>query len=332
MIYPMERAVSGRSGGGDCRKEDAGLPLPILRFELEFQAERPFGANGYRGSAWRGVFGHALKRLVCIWRERDCPRCLVAKNCAYPYLFETPMARSNEEREELSPHPFLLEIAGEWGRRMVDRERLIVTLLGDGGKSWPYVLQAFREAGAMGFGPQKARMELQSIRQEDPVGSGQWREAWGPGDGLTVLPPSTPAIPPQPEVLRIRFATPVRLRLQQSLVSPAELTPLRFLEAVERRAGMLAKLHGEGRPAGTGRRAARWAERVRELHRNLRWQDWERFSNRQKRKILMGGVSGDWEWYLEPDWDGWELLWTFQWLHVGKGTSMGLGRYQIEVL
>jgi hypothetical protein len=332
MIYLLEPAITPMEVVGDRYCEETGLPLPMLRFELEFLAERPLAVSGYRGSAWRGVFGHALKRLVCIWRERDCARCLVAKNCAYPYLFETPMTRSNEEREEASPHPFLLEIGGGWGQRVIERERLTVTLLGEGCKSWPYVLQALREAGGMGFGPQKTRMELQSIRQENPAGSGQWGVAWQAGEPVTVLPPSAPVAPPQPEVFRMHLSTPVRLRLQQSLVSVNELTPLRFLEAVERRASMLAKLHGEGRPNGGPRRAARWAERVRVLHRNLRWQDWERYSNRQKRKILMGGITGEWEWAIEEDWDGWEVLWAFQWLHVGKGTSMGLGKYAIEVL
>lgn len=29
----------------------------------------------YAGSAWRGAFGHALKRLVCVTREPACPPC-----------------------------------------------------------------------------------------------------------------------------------------------------------------------------------------------------------------------------------------------------------------
>lgn len=308
------------------------LAVAMLRFELEFEARRPFWVTGYRGSAWRGVFGHALKRLVCIWRERDCPRCLLAKNCAYPYLFETPMVRTKEEREELSPHPFLLAIEGAWQRRVIVSERLGVTLLGEGCKSWPYVLQAFREAGELGVGKDKTPMELRGIRQEDPAGSGEWSTVWEARQGMVVRPPTVPTIPPKASLFRICLQTPLRLRLQQNLVGVHELTPLRFLEAVERRAAILSKLHGEGRQAGEGRRGARWAERVRELRRGLRWRDWERYSNRQQSKVPMGGLIGEWEWAVEDDWDGWESLWWGQWLHVGKGTSMGLGRYTIDIL
>jgi hypothetical protein len=147
-----------------------------------------------------------------------------------------------------------------------------------------------------------------------------------------VRPPSVAPVPPQFAVFRIRLQTPLRLRLQQHLIRAEELTPLRFLEAVERRAAILSKLHADARPSGEARGAARWTERVRELHRNLRWQDWERYSNRQLRKVPMGGLVGEWEWEVEEDWSGWESLWLGQWLHVGKGTSMGLGQYRIEAV
>jgi hypothetical protein len=44
----------------------------------------------YSGAAWRGVFGHALKQLVCVTRERNCLDCLLYRSCVYPYIFEAP--------------------------------------------------------------------------------------------------------------------------------------------------------------------------------------------------------------------------------------------------
>jgi hypothetical protein len=48
-------------------------PFPVARFRLQFAAGAPYVVRGYRGSAWRGVFGTSLKSLVCITRERRVP-------------------------------------------------------------------------------------------------------------------------------------------------------------------------------------------------------------------------------------------------------------------
>ena len=47
--------------------------LPLARYRLTFQVETPVHLPAYAGSAWRGVFGRALKRLVCVTREPACP-------------------------------------------------------------------------------------------------------------------------------------------------------------------------------------------------------------------------------------------------------------------
>lgn len=330
---------SGKLGSSKTPKhgnatEKLGVMISLTRFELTFEGARPINASGYRGSAWRGVFGHALKRLVCITRERECRGCLVSSTCTYPYIFETQAARDGGEREDLSPHPFVLSLAAEWKPRQFEREVVGVTLFGEGCSRWPYVLQALREAGEYGVGKDRIPMRLRAIRQEQPAGSGQWTGIWDEKTG--VRPAGTAVAEPGrcPKVIRIRLETPLRLRIQQHLIRPESLTPLVFLQAVERRASVITKLHGKlhGGPtiAGEGRLAERWAERVRELDRRLRWQDWERYSNRQQRKVPMGGVTGEWVWETGDEWEGWERLWLVQWLHAGKGTSMGLGRFAVE--
>ena len=61
---------------------------------------------------------------------------------------------------------------------------------------------------------------------------------------------------------------------------------------------------------------------------NLRWFDWERYSNRQETKMMMGGFKGPITFEGE-----FELFLPFlllgEYIHVGKGTSFGLGKYQI---
>jgi CRISPR/Cas system endoribonuclease Cas6 (RAMP superfamily) len=62
---------------------------------------------------------------------------------------------------------------------------------------------------------------------------------------------------------------------------------------------------------------------------NLSWFDWERYSNRQETKMKMGGFMGS----ITFEGDLEEFLPFVQlgeYVHVGKGTSFGLGKYQIK--
>jgi CRISPR/Cas system endoribonuclease Cas6 (RAMP superfamily) len=61
---------------------------------------------------------------------------------------------------------------------------------------------------------------------------------------------------------------------------------------------------------------------------NLSWYDWERYSNRQETKMKMGGFMGSIT--FEGDFEPFLLFLTLgEHIHVGKGTSFGLGKYQI---
>jgi hypothetical protein len=68
---------------------------------------------------------------------------------------------------------------------------------------------------------------------------------------------------------------------------------------------------------------------VRVTATDLRWQDWQRYSNRQGRAMEMGGfvgtveIAGDLAPFLP-------LLRSAEVLHVGKGATFGLGRIAVE--
>lgn len=71
------------------------------------------------------------------------------------------------------------------------------------------------------------------------------------------------------------------------------------------------------------------AEEVETVTSDLRWYDWERYSVRQDTRMKLGGVvgrgtyKGDLQSFLP-------LLHLGEVVHVGKGTSFGLGKYEIE--
>ena len=72
------------------------------------------------------------------------------------------------------------------------------------------------------------------------------------------------------------------------------------------------------------------ADDVRIQAHDLRWHDWTRFSSRQDTLMQMGGLLGGLS-LVGPGLDAFApALWYGQWVHVGKGTSFGLGAYHID--
>ena len=68
------------------------------------------------------------------------------------------------------------------------------------------------------------------------------------------------------------------------------------------------------------------------MRATLRWWDWQRYSARQQTTMNLGGLVGSFE--LSGDSEIIQkflpLLKIGEWLHVGKGTTFGLGKYQVR--
>jgi hypothetical protein len=70
----------------------------------------------YKGSTLRGGFGHAFRRLVCVFKDRECGDCLLRQQCVYSWVFETPVPNEAEAQMmrgvllgTTAPHSFIIE-------------------------------------------------------------------------------------------------------------------------------------------------------------------------------------------------------------------------------
>ena len=306
------------------------LPLPVSRYRLRFVAEEPLRLPAYAGSAWRGAFGHALKRLVCVTREPRCPDCLLYRSCSYPYLFETPPdpAVAMLRKYPAAPHPFLLEPPADTRRPLVAGEETVLdlTLFGRGHHYLPYVLHALGQAAERGVGTDRGRLTLTGVSQQTTSG---WISIHQPDGPLTPLPPMIPQPPPIPNRLTLVIKTPLRLAVDNDHVTPETFRFTHLFGSLLRRISLLIAFHGD-RPLETDFAAlARAADAVPLATTRLRWRDWTRYSSRQRTAVPMGGLVGELELAgvsLEPFWP---WLWLGQWTHAGKGAVMGLGRYRL---
>jgi hypothetical protein len=303
--------------------------LPVAVYRLEFAALGPVRLPVYAGSAWRGVFGHALKRLVCVTREPACPACLLYRSCVYPYLFETPPDPSAGKLRKYptAPHPYLLR-PGEGGAHVVGASVGVdVVLFGHGNRHLPYVVHAFGQAGRRGVGQGDGRLELAQVTQQ--TADGDWRPIYRPGESLQPWPPVAPELPSCPTRLMLVLETPLRIRQAEKLMGPQTFQFGALFANLLRRISLLTTFHTDTPLVVDFAALSRAGWTIQHRAARLRWHEWVRYSSRQDALLQMGGLLGE----IELDGAGldlfWPYLWLGQWTHAGKGAVMGLGRYRL---
>ena len=315
--------------GRECQSKKYPLMLSLARYRLQFEHATEMTLPDFTGSAWRGALGHALKKVVCVTHLDTCPPCLLYRSCPYPYIFETPppLTASKMRKYTAAPHPFVLE--PPISPNDSDHE-LGLTLVGRGNGSLPYLIHALQRAGERGLGKGRARMRLLSVYQAVPVEADAWVPIYEPGGDLEPLPPDVPTPPPQPRFFRLRLETPLRLQREGHLVTPKSFRFSDLFGSLLRRISMLTYFHTDTPLATDFGGLMDRARQVQLVETKFAWKDWTRYSSRQKTAMKMGGLVGDAVVEATPESPFWPFLWLGQWVHTGKGTSMGLGRYMIE--
>lgn len=312
--------------------------LPIANYRACFVAEGAASLPDYAGSALRGAFGHALKKTVCVTRQSECRDCQLYRSCAYPYLFETPPPADTRKmrRYPAAPHPFVFTLPFDSQARPTGRDfEAGFSLFGHGNRFLPYVLHALEAAGHEGIGgrqrQKRRRFSLTRLEQatrfdDDP----RWHTIYQPGQSLAAQPPASPAIPPMPATIAIRFSTPLRLSRDRRNIGPEAFQFADLFITLMRRLSMLSYFHSDDAHETDFKALAAQARQVVFTRKQLGWRDWTRYSSRQGTCIEMGGLMGHVELSMQDLDAFWPYLWLGQWTHVGKGTSMGLGHYRIE--
>lgn len=309
--------------------------LPFLRLRFTLRAVEHARLPLFKGSLLRGAFGHALRRTVCsMGPSQPCPDCLLRRTCVHTRLFETliegeppPFLRGLPT----SPRPYVFE-PGTDARDFAPGDPFPFDLLlfGQAADLQAYALLAVERMAKAGLGADRSPFVL--YRAEASIAGDGWQEVYSEGrasPALGALPPLLPSEEPLGEGRAVlRFLTPTRLQVRGQLLSEPDFRTLVFF--MLRRTLELSWFHLPGaeidwsfRPLldlTTGARVAA---------ADLRWRSWERYSNRQGRKIEMGGFIGDVE--LEGDLAPFApLLRSAEVLHVGKGATFGLGRVLVS--
>lgn len=320
------------------------LNLPVYRFRAEFTAHRAIRFPAYAGSTWRGLFGHTLRRSLCVTGAPHCDGCLLSQQCLYRYIFETPPPREPEtivKHLTAAPHPFVLRPLATSGATLQrgDVFSIEIILFGNSHKHLPYIVHTLQQMGRHGF--KKPRTDASTGAA--PTGDeftlqGLWQTGLPQGDHAVFAdnqthPLRSPVQMNLPDetvsAVTLEFLTPYRSVHKGKLVHAGQFSAQAFLTTLLRRLSLLQAVHTDQALAVDFHALREQAVTVSATTAALRWHDWQRYSSRQGNLIKMGGLRGRVTLTGEALNAFLPFIYKGMETHVGKGAVMGLGHYRV---
>ncbi|MGQ9860300.1 MAG: CRISPR system precrRNA processing endoribonuclease RAMP protein Cas6 [Thermodesulfobacteriota bacterium] len=270
---------------------------------------------------WRHDLEMALRKTACILPRQECATCILKNRCFYVGTFLPGLASDENTRgKESLPFPFSLLFPQTRDSQM--EFTLEVSLVGRWVDRLPYWIYALGRVG-------KSKSHPFRILHGDEWTQAGWNRFY---DGETEAVERTvsaraPLVPELGAEVILRWIRPGRL-----LRRGKPMVPLGFGELVDalwRRIRALERCYGEGTPRYDGHsELLQRAQDVEAIPKGLRWVEGHRLSRTQDQSVALSGFLG--AMILKGDLAPFgELLALGRDLGVGKGTALGLGRYEL---
>lgn len=297
--------------------------MEVSRFRFELIAKDELFLPVYKGSAFRGLFGHALRRTACMINRLYCDDCLMRSKCAYGYIFET----INEKGRRVVK-PFIIRPPLNENRLFPPGEvlKLDMILIGRAIEYLPFVIHTFREMGKQGIGIKRGKFYVNAVYEttnETKTLIYECRRQMVNTDfnKIDLFKLNTRPL----NRAKIQFITPTAIKVNGRVTAQIDFSIL--IKNIIRRLKALSHYHN-GRIDEVFDIDYEAAERIQTVNQELKPYYWERMSNRQKQKIGFNGFVGEMQ--FEGDLTPFShLLEMGQWVHIGKGTVFGMGMYQM---
>lgn len=300
--------------------------LAISRYRFTLRITEPLRFPDYAGSTLRGVFGHALMQLSGINQDDIARKTPLVLNSPYTQIF-APQANAvgqttlNGLRQ--LPVPYVIEapltskkiwLAGELLQFHQVLTEPALSLL-------QVVILAWRRAFSRGVGVGDGKAVLLSVESELPTG--EWCEIYNETESRIREHATLLIVPDYQHTtdVQVQLQTPLRLQQQGKILGTQEISARIFLRHLIRRISLYLQHQNQNECSlDSIRHLNSLVDQVQD-ERHLEWQDWQRYSSRQKKSMKLGGVVGRWDLKNVPP----ELLrfiYVGQWLHLGKETAL----------
>jgi len=311
--------------------------ISLYKFKFTIQVLEDMHLPEYKGSMFRGAFGWAFRRAVCVTRRPTCENCIIKENCSYFKVFETEIAENTIHflnGVKKVPHPFIIEPPLDEKRDYKKGDLLEVglTLFGNSVKQFAFYVYTFQQMGEQGIGYKRGKFKLLSVSNLDfeekettifTEASGKLKTNYSEINERKILSDVKNTI----EKITLNFVTPFRLQFGGKVFQNSEkLNTQIVLSSLQRRVISVSHLFCENNVEDfididfSG---------IRIIENNLEYKSVERYSNRQKKKMEMGGFIGEITFAGDIQ-KVIPIIYLCKELNVGKNTAFGLGKYILK--
>jgi CRISPR-associated endoribonuclease Cas6 len=307
--------------------------LYIHKYRVNISSNTDIYLPPYKGSALRGAFGYALKKIACPFKDRNCADCILKSNCIFAYVFETSIPKDdpNYKKYKTAPHPYIIIPPITENNYFPPKTQLSFDfiLIGKANEYLSYLIYAFLKMGKIGIGRKKGKFKV--INVEACFKDNSTKEIYNPKQDRIELYNNKINYPDADEEFSedevvITLETPTRIKEKGDLLSlniPFKL----FIERLCERAALLSFYHCDAEETDY-KDFLKGAEKIKIKENALKWYDWERYSAR-KGRMKLGGLVGNITYAGKLD-KFLPLLTIGQYIHVGKATTFGLGKYRVN--
>ncbi|GAB4334720.1 MAG: CRISPR system precrRNA processing endoribonuclease RAMP protein Cas6 [Calditrichia bacterium] len=297
-----------------------------FKFLLEF--EHPTSIQMLPTFFIRSIIGLQLRKVVCLFRDRECGRCQIQHHCAYALVFENPVSpeQSTLPGRNFAPHPFIL-VNPDIIPRRDNQLTFTLTLIGRAIQFFPYFFYAIKKGGEDGIFYNRMPFRIKSVSCDGLEMLLSEEELAAPPDNhLWMFDAKTQQ--QWDQQLKIQFVTPLRYKWRgkyQRQISYPEL-----INSIYRRMRMLTDFYGE--PNGDSTEFRLEPKKQVKQNATFRWKDYSRYSARQRTSIKLGGIIGELNVKGTLSAQELALLRAGEIFHVGKNVGFGLGQIKIEAI
>lgn len=309
----------------------------FAKFRFTIQATEEMVLPLYKGAVFRGGFGYTFKKVVCFQRgKKECSECILHNKCVYSYIFETAPPEDTKVLKlyKTVPHPFVIEppLSDDRVTKKDERISFNLILIGKAVDYLPYFIFTFTELGKQGIGKNRSKFTLEKVESLDINSESKIIYEYDNEmlqNNYSLLEASHlnhTENKKDSSHVELKFLTPFRVRFDGKITDNIEFHVL--FRNLLRRVSSLSYFHCGKELECDFKSYIEEAKKIKTVSNDLQWFDWERYSTRQKQRMNLGGVLGTTKFggNLEPFL---QFLRLGEHIHVGKGTSFGLGRYKI---
>ncbi len=284
----------------------------------------------HSGSMLRGAFGTALRELSCLTGLPDCKACPLNTLCPYTQIFE--LVDNNKKT-----NPYVLRLPSAQTVNAGNQWQFGISLFGQALEHVSLIMQAWQQAFRLGIGGGQSRA-CGTLVQISNLTKVLYTNANNPNANNPTAPitidrsqlVATPNFIPKEPIFdcTLRFVSPVRIQYQGKIIHrPQSLSDKALFLALYNRIKTSQTIAYPDYDT--------FANAIATISTQNQLQPIKvtRYSSRQQRKITLFGLIGRIAMTTQTDalTQLLPLLWTGQYLHIGKSTTLGMGQYQLAI-